>query len=225
MRIGGFQKLSLLNYPDRTACTIFLSGCNFRCPYCHNSGLAEGREPEIDPDKILAYLRKRKNLLEGVCISGGEPLMSADVLDFIAQIKQMGFPIKLDTNGSKPELREKAVRDKLIDYAAMDVKNSAEKYSETAGIAAAPLENIRQSISLLKENRISYEFRTTVVREFHTAGDIKAIAQELKGGAVWYLQSFRNTPEIPLQGLNACDSNEMEFFGSVGNRYLKTIIR
>lgn len=225
MNIGGFQKLSLLNYPGKMACTVFTSGCNFRCPWCHNSGLVRGVPPVIGPEEIFSYLRKRKGLLEGICISGGEPLMNKDILPFLRELKEMGYAVKVDTNGSFPERLEQIISEQCADCIAMDVKNTSEKYAGTAGLAAAPLEQIRQSIGLLKQGRIEYEFRTTITAEYHNAGDIAQIASWLKGAGIWYLQPFQDSPEVPQKGLHAPDEKTIEEFGSIGNRYVMTIIR
>ena len=225
MDLGGFQKLSLLNYPDKTACAVFTTGCNFRCPWCHNAGLVRGETQPIPQEEILAYLRKRKGLLEGICVSGGEPLMQRDLPGFLRSVKELGYAVKLDTNGSFPDRLETLIADGLIDHAAMDVKNTPEKYAETIGLAAAPVPEILRSIEILRTGKIPYEFRTTVVKEYHTAADIKAIAEMLEGAAVWYLQPFRDAPEVGRRGLHAPDPDEMEEFGSIGNRFVKTMIR
>ena len=225
MEFGGFQKLSLLNYPDKMACAVFTNGCNFRCPYCHNAGLVRGECTQIDPEQVLIYLNKRKEILDGICISGGEPLMTDRILPFLEKVKKLGYLIKLDTNGSYPERLQTVITKGLADHVAMDVKNSAARYAETIGLPEAPLTQIRESVSFLKEGRIPYEFRTTVVREFHSAGDISGIAAELSGASVWYLQPFRDAPEVPRKGLHAPDQMTMEEYGSIGNRFIKTIIR
>ena len=225
MKFGGFQKLSLLNYPDKMACAVFTSGCNFRCPYCHNAELVRETGQKIDPEQIFAYLDRRKGILEGICISGGEPLMTDEILLFMEKAKELGYAVKLDTNGSYPERLQAVITKGLADYVAMDVKNTAGGYAETIGLSEAPLARIRQSIDLLKGGNTPYEFRTTVVREFHSADDIGEIAAELSGAAVWYLQPFRDAPEVPCKELHAPDPMTMEEFGSIGNRYIKTIIR
>ena len=225
MEFGGFQKLSLLNFPDKMACAAFTSGCNFRCPYCHNAELVRGNGQKIDPEQILAYLRKRKGMLEGICISGGEPLMTDDILPFMEKAKELGYAVKLDTNGSYPERLRMVLSKGLADYVAMDVKNTAARFAETIGRLDAPITKIRESISLLKEGKTPYEFRTTVVREYHSADDIGEIAAYLSGASVWYLQPFRDAQEVPLKGLHAPDQMTMEEFGSIGNRFIKTIIR
>ncbi|MBR6088318.1 MAG: anaerobic ribonucleoside-triphosphate reductase activating protein [Anaerolineaceae bacterium] len=225
MKFGGFQKLSLLNFPEKTACVLFTAGCNFRCPYCHNAELWQREAAGILEEEVLGYLRKRRGMLDGICISGGEPLNSDETLPFLEQIKELGYAVKIDTNGSFPERLERIISAGLVDYAAMDVKNTMERYAETAGLSAVSAENIRRSVSLLKSGRIPYEFRTTVVREYHTAEEIGAIGRMLSGASVWYLQPFRDAPQVPAHDLHAPDSRTLEEFGSIGNRYVKTIIR
>ena len=149
MEFGGFQKLSLLNFPDKTACAAFTSGCNFRCPWCHNAGLVKGETLRISSGEILSYMQKRKGLLDGICISGGEPLMTDQVLAFMEEVKKLGFAVKLDTNGSYPERLRSILSKGLADYVAMDVKNTAAGYAETIGLSEAPISRIRESISLL----------------------------------------------------------------------------
>lgn len=225
MDLGGFQKLSLLNYPDRTACVVFTTGCNFCCPWCHNTGLVKGETQRIRAEEIISYLQKRKGMLDGICISGGEPLIQKDLSHFLRCVKDLGYAVKLDTNGSFPDRLEAMIEESLIDYIAMDVKNTPEKYAETIGLAAAPVEKILRSAEILRRSGIAYEFRTTVIREFHTPADIDAIAQLLKGASVWYLQPFLDAPEVKQHGLHAPDPEEMEKFGSIGTRFLKTIVR
>lgn len=225
MIIGGFQKLSLLNFPDKTACTVFVSGCNFRCPWCHNSGLVRGMEPEIDRVSVLRYLSQRSGMLEGVCISGGEPLLDDSVVSFIREIKALGYAVKVDTNGSNPELLEYLIGEGLTDSVAMDIKNTPEKYPCTIGYSLVPLQRIRESVRILKENRVPYEFRTTLIREYHTAEDIAEIGEWIRDGAVWYLQNFQDSPEVPEKGLHPINGEDLKKFGLIGNRYLKTVIR
>ena len=225
MEFGGFQKLSLLNYPDKMAAVVFANGCNFRCPYCHNAGLLGKGDRRIDLEEIFAYLQKRRGLLEAVCVSGGEPLMNDDIFEFLRELKKMQYAVKVDTNGSYPDRLEKIIADGLADYIAMDVKNTLGKYADTIGLRVAPAEQIRQSIELLKQGRIPYEFRTTIIKEFHTADDIAEIAVTLKGAEVWYLQLFQDSPEVPQKGLHAPAETEIKSFGSIGNRYVNTMIR
>ena len=194
MIINGFQKMTLLDYPGRVACTLFTAGCNFRCPFCHNALLVTDVRPEdrMDVEEILAYLAKRKNILEGVAITGGEPLLQPDIEDFLKRIRELGYPVKLDTNGSDPEKLARILDAGLVDYVAMDVKNRPEKYAETAGVPGLDLGPIRESIDLLMRSASlpDYEFRTTVVKEFHTVEDVSAAAEWISGASRYYLQNF-----------------------------------
>lgn len=211
MLIGGLQKLSLLDYPDRTCCTVFTMGCNYRCPFCHNASIIN--EPfsgqAIPEDEILVFLKKRKGLLDGVCITGGEPLLQKDIEHFIHKIKSLGFSIKLDTNGSYPERLQQLITNKLVDYVAMDIKNAPGRYSQTIGIKNFDLAPIKKSVSILLSNQVPYEFRTTVVRELHSEQDIMALAQWIQGAEKYYLQNFVNSDDVLSKGLNGYSEKEM----------------
>ncbi|MEA5018755.1 MAG: anaerobic ribonucleoside-triphosphate reductase activating protein [Gordonibacter sp.] len=214
MRIAGLQKLTLLDFPGHTASTVFLPGCNFRCPFCHNAELVIESEPtdNISIDEFFAFLEKRHGLLDGVCITGGEPLLQHDLAEFCARIKQKGFAVKLDTNGSLPERLRELVKAELVDYVAMDIKNTPQRYGETTGVASFDLVSIQDSIDFLMGGHLPYEFRTTVVRELHSPDDLLAIARWIKGAAAWHLQSFVDADSI-LSGagtLHAYELNQLE---------------
>ena len=215
LRIGGIQKMSLVDYPDEVASTIFTAGCNFKCPFCHNRDLVFMPEDfeYLLPEDILAYLMKRKGLLDGVCISGGEPLLQ-DGLEFIKQIKDLGYKIKLDTNGSQPEKLKEYVESGYIDYVAMDIKNCKEKYALTVGLDSKGfnLQEIEESVNYLKENHVPYEFRTTVVKEFHTLEDLISIAKWIGSDCVYYLQQFEDSGHLIQEGYHAYSSGEMRQF-------------
>ena len=197
MRINGFQKMTLLDFPGHIACTVFTGGCNFRCPFCHNAGLVEGHSAEsYTAEEILSYLEKRSGLIEGVCITGGEPLLQPDIEEFISNIKKLGYLVKLDTNGSFPEKLISLVEKGLIDYVAMDVKNRMEKYGETVGIADFDTADVEKSIKFLLKGSVDYEFRTTVVKEFHTEQDIEALAQYIGGAKKYFIQQFVDSGKI-----------------------------
>lgn len=213
MNIQGLQKLTLLDYPGQVACTVFTAGCNFRCPFCHNGELvlSPEQEPAYEWEAVLAFLKKRTGILDGVCISGGEPLLQPDLADFLADIHRLGFPVKLDTNGSQPERLRRLAEQGLIDYVAMDVKNSSGRYRETAGLPADyDLSPIRKSIAWLLRGTIPYEFRTTVVREYHRPQDLAEAAEWLKGAEHWFLQSFVASEHVIKSGLHAYRLDEME---------------
>lgn len=226
-RIFGMQKLTLLDYPGKLACTLFTGGCNFRCPYCQNSDLVFLNENlcEIDRQAITTFLNRRKKVLEGVCVSGGEPLLQANIAELLTQIKEQGYAVKLDTNGSKPDQLAKLVADGLVDYVAMDVKNTLPRYGETTGLNAFDPEPIKASVAYLKEGHVPYEFRTTVVKEFHTQADIAAMARWLAGGSVWYLQQYVDSERTIVPGLHAYDEAEMHALADLANAYLPTKIR
>ena len=203
MIINGFQKLTLLDYPGRVACTIFTAGCNMRCPFCHNASLVTHIDSEntFSVDEVLDYLKKRQGILEGVCITGGEPLLQPDIKEFIAEIKKLGYSVKLDTNGTFPEKLKELVNEGLVDYVAMDIKNSKAKYKETAGINNLDLSKIEESVDFLINGNMDFEFRTTIVNEFHTVEDIQDIVVWIKGAHKYFLQNFVDSGDLINPGL------------------------
>lgn len=222
MRIAGIQKLTLLDFPGLMAATIFTNGCNFRCPFCHNSSLVieSNNNQLISEEELFEFLTSRKGKLDGICITGGEPLLQDDLLDFIKKIKEMGYKVKLDTNGYLfPKLKE-IIETGLVDYVAMDIKNSLRKYPLTSGFDDIAIENIVNSINYLKENHVDYEFRTTVVKELHDYNDIKEIASLLEGAKKYYLQQFEDTPYNIKAGYSAHDPetlmNYKNYLNSMG---------
>lgn len=225
LKIFGFQKTTLLDYPSKLASTIFLGGCNFICPFCQNSDLVLLKENlrSINVDVILSYLDKRKNILDGVCISGGEPLLNPHLKYLIKEIKKLGLLVKVDTNGTNYEHLKELIDLKLIDYVAMDIKNSKEKYSLTTGLNNIDLTNIEKSINLLKENKIDYEFRTTLVKEFHTKKDIEKIGFWLKGAKNFYLQNFRLSEGVFNQNLHGFSLEELNEFKQILENYIKNV--
>ncbi len=213
MLIGGFQKLTLLDYPGKMAATVFTTGCNLKCPFCHNRDLVFIPEnfEYYTPDDVLSYLTRRKGVLDGVAITGGEPLLQKGLKDFIRQIKALGLSVKLDTNGYLPERLKDIVESGLIDYVAMDVKNCEEKYGQTVGVSSANLRmhSIKESIRYLMEGNIDYEFRTTVVREFHSEDDLLKLAEMIKGCKRYYLQQFKDSGNLIEEGLSGYSDQEM----------------
>lgn len=214
MHIRGLQKLTALDFPDRLACTVFTGGCNLRCPFCHNASLVLRKDDEIDQDEILSFLDKRKGILDGVCITGGEPLLNPDIEDFIVKIKEKGFLIKLDTNGAFPQRLKKLIDKRIVDYVAMDIKNSPQKYPLTCGFESENYKEFfapfRESISILLEDRVDYEFRTTVVKELHEPSDIINIGAEIVGAKRWYLQCFKDSGDLISEGLSAPDEKTLK---------------
>lgn len=205
MTFHGFQKMTLLDFPGKVACTLFTGGCNFRCPFCHNAGLVlnPGLGESYTVEEILAFLKKRQGLLDGVCITGGEPLLNPDLADFMREVRELGFLIKLDTNGSFPDRLQDMVAEGLVDYVAMDIKNCPAKYSETVGISDYDVTPIRESVSFLLSGAVDFEFRTTVVREFHTVEDIQDIGAWIAGAPRYFLQNFVDSGALIGQNLHS----------------------
>ena len=212
MKISGLQKLTLLDYPGKMACTVFTYGCNFRCPFCHNAMLVtEENSDNISEDEFFSFLKKRQGILDGVCISGGEPTLQKDLAEFIGKIKAMGYAIKLDTNGSQPEVLRSLISENLLDYVAMDIKNSPAKYSLTCG-REVDMVLIKESISIIRESGIDHEFRTTTVRELHKAEDFVEIAEWIKGDSKYFLQHFEDSGNLIGDNLSAFSKEEMITF-------------
>ena len=210
MLIKGLQKTTLLDFPQKVACTVFTGGCNFRCPFCHNASLVKLTDDErIDNDEFFSFLNKRVNILDGVCITGGEPLLQKDIFEFIQRIKSLGYAVKLDTNGAYPNELNSLISAGLIDYVAMDIKNSRSKYAKTCGVSVN-IDDIQKSIDLLSSSGIEYEFRTTVVRELHSTEDIIEIAEWISAAPKYFLQSFKDSGDILSGGLSSYSDSEMK---------------
>ncbi len=228
VKFFGLQKLTLLDYPGNMAATLFTGGCNLRCPFCHNKGLVfldEGNT-ELDQDEILSFLKERAKILDGVCISGGEPLIHRGLKDFIIKVKSMGLKVKLDTNGINTKALKELIDEGLVDYVAMDIKNSKAKYALTCGIDNVDMTKIEESVRLLCEGRVDYEFRTTIVKEFHTDADIEAMGKWLKGTRRMFFQNFEDSGHIIKEGLHAHDKETLYRFRTIMSEYIKdTYIR
>ena len=213
MLIAGLQKLTLLDYPGHVACTVFTAGCNFRCPFCHNAPLVLPERIEGDPDgerTLLQFLKKRQGILDGVAITGGEPLLHRDMADFLRKIRELGYAVKLDTNGSFPERLIALVEEGLVDRVAMDVKNAPSLYAKTAGLPGLDLAAVERSRDFLLSGRVDYEFRTTVVKGLHTADSLREAAAWIRGAKEYYLQQFKDSGDIiALDGLGAFSDAEM----------------
>lgn len=216
MHIAGLQKMTLLDYPGKVACTVFLKGCNYRCPFCHNGGILGGEAPDaMSVEEFLKFLKSRQGLLDGVCVSGGEPTLSTHLPQFLRTMKEMGFSVKLDTNGSRPQVLRVLLKEGLVDYVAMDVKNSPDCYAATIGLKEAPLANTEESLGLLMEGSVDYELRTTVVREFHTHASILEMGQWLfrlnghKPVKKIFLQPFVNRDSVLDKTLTPAESSQM----------------
>ena len=211
MTFGGFQKLTLLDYPEKVACILFTKGCNFYCPFCHNAYLVKDNHTEnITEDEVLSFLKKRQGILEGVCISGGEPLLHKGLEDFMNEVKTLGYPVKLDTNGSFPHKLQDLCEKGLVNYVAMDIKNTFEKYPQTAGTKALDIVNIKESIAFLLNGNVDYEFRTTVVNEFHTPDDIEVISSYIKGAKKYFIQNFLDSGNIIGENLHPVEEKILQ---------------
>ena len=222
MKIGGLQKTTLLDYPGKVACTVFLSGCNFRCPFCQNAALLDGGPSALSTEQLLAFLRRRQGVFDGVCVSGGEPLLHADLPDLLQRIKELGFLVKLDTNGSFPGRLRALAAAGLIDFVAMDIKNAPARYDETAGVCA-PSDAIWESADFLLGGGVEYEFRTTVVHELHTADDMAAIGRRLRGAARYFLQNFRDGESVLQAGLSPCSPDELQSFLQILRPFIPSV--
>lgn len=225
MTVSGLQKLTLLDFPGKTACIIFTRDCNFRCPFCHNADLVVGDSPLIDDEEIFAYLNKRKKLLDGVVITGGEPLLQSDLADFIRRVKSLGYAVKLDTNGTYPERLRVLLAEGLVDYLAMDIKNGEGEYLRTAGVSnEALLARVKESISLVMASGVPYEFRTTVVKGLHTKESLLSAFAMISGAEKYYLQGFVDSGAlIEGQGLSAFSKAEMQEFVALAKDYVQSV--
>ena len=221
MKIQGLQKMTLLDFPGRVACTVFLGGCDFRCPFCHNGELLDGTAPAVmDDQELLRFLKGRQGLLDGVAVTGGEPLLRKDLPDVLRAIRDLGFAVKVDTNGNHPEALEKLLAEGLADYVAMDIKNSPEKYALTVGLSALDLAPIRRSVRLLMDGDTPYEFRTTVVDELHDAADFEAIGRWIAGARRYFLQAFADRDSVPFAGLHAPSDEKMRAYAEIARKYV-----
>lgn len=230
MLIHGLQKMTLLDFPGKVACTVFLGGCDFRCPFCHNSDLLDmNAEPVMDDEELLSFLKSRKGLLDGVAFTGGEPLLRPDIADLFRKVKALGYAVKLDTNGTHPDVLRALIEEKLVDYVAMDVKNSRERYAETVGRMRPgdsfedSMVRIEKSISVLLEGRTSYEFRTTVVKEFHDNASFRGIAAMIKGADRYFLQCFTDRDSVLQGGLSAPSRDEMERYADIVRPFVRDV--
>lgn len=230
MKISGLQKLTLLDYPGHIACTIFTHACNFRCPFCHNASLVIDpfQESIIPESELFSFLKKRVGILEGVCITGGEPTLQQNLIPFIDKVKDLGYLVKLDTNGYRPDVLQELITSKMVDYIAMDIKNSKEKYAITIGLDTFLLNHIEKSVDLLLRNDITYEFRTTVVQEYHSLNDFTSIGQWIKGASNYYLQAYKDSKDLIQEGLHPRSKDEMilikeRLIPYIQNTYLRGI--
>lgn len=224
MDIQGLQKMTLLDYPGKVACTVFLGGCDFRCPFCHNRELVERTAPAtLDDEALLTFLGKRRGLLDGVCVTGGEPLLRPELEKLLFSIKSLGFLVKLDTNGSHPAQLRILVERGLVDYVAMDVKNSPAQYARTVGVRELDLSPILESVSYLQSSAVDCEFRTTVVKQLHDKASFEEIGLWLAGAKRYFLQPFVDRNTVLCPGLQPCSGEEMEAFADIIRPFVPTV--
>lgn len=225
MNISGIQKLTLLDFPGKLACTVFTSGCNFRCPFCHNASLVlPGMSEHIDESEVFSFLKKREGILEGVCITGGEPCLQSDLESFIEKVKALGFSVKLDTNGSFPEKLSALLEKGLLDYVAMDIKTSPERYAEVTGVTNKSFfENVKKSVELLKECGIPHEFRTTTAKEFQKAEDFLKIGQWLRGEKRYFIQQYESSGELVGKEMTPYEKAELEEFKKLMENFVEDV--
>jgi len=222
MTIMGLQKLTLLDYPGKLACTVFTGGCNFRCPFCHNASLVIPSKlgAAMPTDEFFAFLEKRQGILQGVCVSGGEPTLMFDLEEFILRIKTMGYLVKLDTNGSRPEVLRRLVEGGLVDYVAMDIKNSPDRYPRTVGVAGFDVAPILESAGYLMSGSVDFEFRTTIVAGHHTEREMRLIGEWLAGAPRYFLQNFVDSGDLISEDVGGLDKNTAESLLKVLKSYV-----
>ena len=226
MLIAGLQKLTLLDYPGTVACTVFTGGCNFRCPFCHNAPLVlpELMGQDTDEEQVLAFLKKRQGVLDGVAITGGEPLLHKDIASFLEKVRALGYKIKLDTNGSFPDRLQEIISAGLVDRVAMDIKNAPELYAKTVGLPTLDLAPIERSKELLLRGDVDYEFRTTVVKGLHTEESITGAAKWIAGAKEYYLQQFKDSGHvIAIEGLSEYNEEEMHALARVAAQHVPAV--
>ena len=217
MNIHGLQKLTLLDYPGKVACTVFLAGCNLRCPFCHNSELldAGAAAPVMDDAQLLDFLKKRQGMLDGVAFTGGEPLLRPELPALLRAVRDLGYGVKLDTNGTLPEALEKVLADSLVDYVAMDIKNSPARYAETCGVESFDMAPVYASIDLLRTKAPDYEFRTTVMSELHDEASFADIGPMIRGAKRYFLQPFKDRDTVVFGGFHAPDGEKLRAFAAL----------
>lgn len=226
MKIAGYEKISLQDYPNHISCIVFTQGCNLKCPFCQNSTLIPFESnATISQDELLNYLSLRKKFLNGVTITGGEPTLQSDLKAFIIKIKSLGLDVKLDTNGTNYNLLCELINNNLVDYVAMDIKNSFNKYSKTCGLLKLNIENILNSINLLKQNKVQHEFRTTIITEYHDLQDILEIIQFIGNNSNYYLQNFKNSACVIDKTLHSFSDEKLELWNEVLKKYKNVYIR
>ncbi|MBR4168955.1 MAG: anaerobic ribonucleoside-triphosphate reductase activating protein [Lachnospiraceae bacterium] len=225
MIINGLQKTTLLDYPTKVAATVFFGGCNFRCPFCHNMNLVLHPEEalSLSEEEVLAFLKSRQGILDGVCITGGEPTLQKDLPAFIGKIKDLGYAVKLDTNGTNPKMLSNLISGGLLDHVAMDIKTAPDHYPKVCGLTDPHLASVRESVSILLTSDVSYEFRTTVVKEYHTEEVMLLIGEWIRGAASYYLQSYKDAEFVPDHTLHPCEKEVLLHYVELLKPYVRSV--
>lgn len=225
MIICGYEKFSMVDYDGNIACTVFTGGCNFRCPFCHNAPLVIGdlRQEKMDSSEVFSYLEKRKGLVDAVCVTGGEPTLQPDLAEFLQKVRDMGYNTKLDTNGLRPDVLEKILSGGLVDYVAMDVKNSPAKYPLTVGLDKVDVNKITESINMLNESGVDHEFRTTLIKEFHTDEDMIEIAKMVKNAPRYFMQKYKDIDGCISHGYTPVDKADVLRFQTYFENSVRTV--
>ncbi len=214
MKINGYEKFSMVDFEGKICCTVFTGGCNMRCPFCHNGALVIGdvKSGQIDDAEVMDYLKKRKGLVDAVSVTGGEATLQPDLADFLRRVKDLGYITKLDTNGLRPDVLRNLLSDGLVDYVAMDVKNSPEKYEFTTGLKSVDLDKINLSMRIIKDSGVNHEYRTTIIKEFHTAEDMMKIADWISGAKAYYMQNYKDSEGCISHGYHPIEKEVAQEF-------------
>ena len=224
MKIQGIEKVSMVDYPNKIATTVFTGGCNFRCPFCHNSGIVTEQYPYIDENDFFDYLKSRTKLIDAVVVSGGEPTLQSDLEEFIVKIRELGFLVKLDTNGTNPFMLKKLLDKNVLDYVAMDIKNNFDDYDKITGIDGINIENVKKSLDILHQYDTPYELRTTLVNQFHKEENIEKLAKDLADEHVLYLQKFVDADTCFKHGLTEVDKMTAVFYAGVLSKTIDNVL-
>ncbi len=228
MKINGYEKFSMVDFEGKIACTVFTGGCNLRCPFCHNGSLVIGdvKANQIDDGEVMEYLEKRRGLVDAVSVTGGEATLQPDLADFLRRVRALGYITKLDTNGLRPDVLKNLLDEGLVDYVAMDIKNSPEKYAFTTGLKCVDLDKINESMRIIKESGVNHEYRTTIIKEFHTAEDMEKIAQWVSGANAYYMQKYSDSEGCISHGYHEIEKAQAEEFAKLfENKVVKVGLR
>lgn len=217
MKINGYERFSMVDYEGKICCTVFTGGCNMRCPFCHNGALVVGdvKSNQIDDDEVIEYLKQRKGLVDAVSVTGGEATLTVGLADFLRRVRELGYEIKLDTNGLRPDVLKSLIDQKLVDYVAMDIKNSPQKYAMTTGLKFVDLDKINESMQIIRESGIKHEYRTTIIEEFHTLEDMQSIADWISGAQRYYMQKYKDSEGCISHGYHPVEKSVAEEFAKL----------